>query len=201
MRVKIRKFAIAPSRFIPYGMIIAGCLICVYVALTYSRMAWSQHTLEHEWQVHKSPPARVHSDGSVAKLVIPKIGLDTIVVEGTSKQALLQGPGHLADSALLEDGGNVVIAAHRDTFFRHLNKLVKGDLIYIEDDIREYEYVVVGTSIVKPTDLSAIQPTDKARLTLITCYPFHYIGPAPKRYVVTAELLGDVKVARLFSTN
>jgi sortase A len=81
-----------------------------------------------------------------------------------------------------------VIAGHRDTFFRHVHELKKGDDIYIRRGTREYHYVVINKSIVAPDDIAVTYPTKDARLTLVTCYPTYYIGPAPKRLIVVATL-------------
>src|SRR5262249_13937678 len=85
--------------------------------------------------------------------------------------------------------GNAVITAHRDTFFRHIFELEKGDEINIQRDGQVYRYEVTGKKVVAPTDLSVIRPTPDAQLTLITCYPTYYIGPAPERLVVFSKLV------------
>jgi len=124
----------------------------------------------------------------VARLLVPKIGLDTVVVEGTTAQALLMGPGHMENTAFPGTEGNSVIAAHRDTFFRRLGELRRGDSIYLESSDDLYHYTVTGTRVVEPGDLSVVKPTADALVTLITCYPIRYVGPAPRRLVVVAQL-------------
>jgi sortase A len=92
-------------------------------------------------------------------------------------------------SALPGSSGNSVIAAHRDTFFRHLDELQQGDEIDVRRQRKVYRFEVTGRQIVEPTDLSVLRQSASAELTLITCYPPHYVGPAPKRLVVVARLM------------
>ena len=109
-----------------------------------------------------------------------------------SHRALTLGPGHLQYSAIPGDVGNSVIAGHRDTFFRHISELKTGDDIYVERRGRQFHYVVTGKRVVQPSDLSVLDSSSEARLTLITCYPVYYIGPAPERLVIVATLAKQV---------
>jgi LPXTG-site transpeptidase (sortase) family protein len=123
----------------------------------------------------------------IGLLEIPRLGLTSVVIEGDDVAALLFGVGHLADTPLPWHGGNSVLAAHRDTFFRPLAGIRRNDLIKFSTADAEFEYVVKETMIVESTDVEVLDPTDTATLTLITCYPFDYIGPAPNRFIVRAE--------------
>jgi sortase A len=96
----------------------------------------------------------------------------------------------MSGSAIPGMPGNAVIAGHRDTFFRNVNKLRSGDSIYILRNGKEFRYVVVRRKIVAPTDLSVLRETKDRELTLITCYPTHVIGPAPLRLIVVAKMSG-----------
>ena len=125
----------------------------------------------------------------LTRLYIPSIKLDAVVVEGTTRRALLMGPGHLKQTPEPGENGNSVISAHRDTFFRHIYELHKGDVITVQREGKEYHYMVVGKKIVDPEDMSVIRSTADPELTLITCYPTYYIGPAPQRLVVFAKLV------------
>jgi sortase A len=120
-------------------------------------------------------------------LEIPRLGLSSIVVEGDDATALLVGVGHLADTPLPWHDGNSVLAAHRDTFFRPLAGIRRNDVIRFSTADAEFEYVVTETMIVESTAVEVLDPTETAMLTLITCYPFDYIGPAPNRFIVRAE--------------
>ena len=124
---------------------------------------------------------------TLGRLEVPRLGLSTIVVQGDDEYNLLIGAGHLPDTPLPWDDGNSVLAGHRDTDFRPLKGIREGDVIRFQTGNRAIEYVVRETSIVEPTDLTPLRATARPMLTLITCYPFAYIGPAPKRFVVRAE--------------
>src|SRR5712691_5155923 len=176
-------------RFLPALLTLVGLILCCYVAADYAWMLVEQNRLAHEWQSQStSSPTPVSSGSpSLARLVIPKINLSAVVVEGTSRKALLVGPGHLAHTAALGESGNSVVAGHRDTFFRHLGELVSGDSIYVDRGGKLYHYQVTDTKIIEPNDISVLKSSSGNRLTLITCYPIHYLGPAPKRLIIVAE--------------
>jgi LPXTG-site transpeptidase (sortase) family protein len=172
------------------ALIIAGIALLAYVATEYSRMFAEQHRLAHQWQQQNQPgvtPKPV--DDGLTKLLIPKIKLDAIVVEGTSRRQLLLGPGHMRETPAPGEEGNSVITAHRDTFFRHIYELKKGDILEVRRSGKIYTYEVTGKKVTDPEDLSVLRPSKDKRLTLITCYPTYYIGPAPERLVVFAKML------------
>jgi sortase A len=131
-----------------------------------------------------------HRGDTVAKLEIPRLSGEWYVVEGTEEKELRLGPGHLEGTAFPGEKGNCVIAGHRDTQFRKLKDIKKGDEIVLTTSIGSSRYRVTGYSIVKPTETSSIQDTPNAVLNLVTCYPFYYVGNAPKRFIVHAELAG-----------
>ena len=118
---------------------------------------------------------------------IPRLGLSSVVLEGDDTAALLLGVGHLSDTPLPWHEGNAVFAAHRDTFFRPLAHIRKNDVIKFSTADAQFEYVVRELKVVEPTDVEVLEPTTAATLTLITCFPFDYIGPAPQRFIVRAE--------------
>ncbi len=184
-------------------LIVFGALLLAYVGLEYGQMFWSQKQLQDEWareqqrqaqrfrdNTARAKPVALNDDG-LTRLSIPRISFDAVVVEGTSNRALLLGPGHLADTPAPGDPGNSVISGHRDTFFRHIHELDKGDEIVVQRNGRTFHYEVTGKHIVQPTDVSVLKPSKDAQLTLITCYPTYYIGPAPERLVVTSKLVDD----------
>lgn len=127
---------------------------------------------------------------TIGKLLIPRLKAEIYVVEGEGEAELRKGPGHLAKTANPGEKGNCVIAGHRDTHFRVLKDIRKGDDIAIETREGLFLYRVKSTKIVAPTNLSPLKPTSEASLHLITCYPFYYVGNAPKRFIVQAELAG-----------
>ena len=123
----------------------------------------------------------------IGVIEIPRLGLSSVVLEGDEEAALLFGVGHLSDTPLPWRGGNSVFAAHRDTFFRGLGAIRPKDVIRFRAGNTEIEYRVKDTKIVEPTDVHVLAPTRTSTLTLITCYPFRYVGPAPRRFIVRAE--------------
>ena len=135
-------------------------------------------------------PSLFRRGDTVARLRIPRLGGEWYVVEGTEDAELRLGPGHLPGTAFPGEKGNCVIAGHRDTQFRKLKDIKKGDEIVLTTSIGESRYRVTGYDIVKPTDTRSIQDTPNAMLNLVTCYPFYYVGNAPKRFIVHAELAG-----------
>ena len=98
-------------------------------------------------------------------------------------------PSHVSETALPGDAGNCVIAGHRDTQFRILRDVKLGEKITLETRGRRYQYRVITRATASPDDTSSLTPTPIPMLTLITCYPFYYVAPAPKRFVVRAELI------------
>jgi sortase A len=131
------------------------------------------------------------AEGSVlGRVEIVRLNLSAIVREGVDQKTLSRAVGHLPYTALPGQAGNFAIAAHRDTLFRGLKDIQKDDRIRFQSPAGNYTYEVISTRIVKPSDLSVIQPEgSKKLLTMITCYPFYYIGAAPKRFIVQARLV------------
>lgn len=169
----------------------AGAVLSLYVGGTYFWTFHQQRELMQEWRAQNST-ARASSSAKetrLIRLVIPKIKLDAVILDDLSHRSLTLGPGHLKASALPGDAGNSVIAAHRDTFFRNLNELRQGDDVFVERDGKKFHYVVTGKQVVQPDDISVLDATSDTRLTLITCYPTYYIGPAPERLIVFARLV------------
>ena len=126
---------------------------------------------------------------SIAKLSIPRLNSVLYVLEGTDDQDLKRGPGHLQGTVMPGANGNCVIAGHRDTHFRVLKDIAKGDEITVQSRQGTYKYRVSGISVVTPDNVDSLQPTSKPVLNLITCFPFEYVGSAPRRFVVHADLI------------
>jgi sortase A len=131
----------------------------------------------------------------IAALSIPRIRLSAVVLQGSDARTLRHGPGHLANTAAPGDSGNVVIAGHRDSFFRPLKDVQIGDDIFLETPTARVQYRVTSLWVVKPTDLGVIEPAGESVLTLITCYPFWMLGNAPDRFVVRAVQVTNATAA------
>lgn len=169
-------------QFVAYLLIVAGGVLCTGVLGTYSWMYWKQRSLLKQWD------DQLATRQSMTKLWIPRIKLEDVVLEGVGADSLLLGPGHMQNSVEPGLPGNAVIAGHRDTFFRKLHKLRPGDDVYVLRDGHQLRYKVTARKIVAANDLSVLKSSDQPELTLITCYPTHAIGPAPKRLVVVATM-------------
>lgn len=138
-------------------------------------------TVEHAVDLREGDP--------IGRLEIPRIGISVIVLQGTKDATLLLGAGHVPGTPSPGGDGNVVIAAHRDTFFRRLEGIRAGDSIRIVTKGHSYEYVVDSTDTVDPEDTRVMESRARSELTLITCYPFYFVGAAPKRFIVHARPL------------
>jgi len=134
-------------------------------------------------------PARVVPSGVIGRLEIPNLHLVAMVHEGADSATLRKAVGHIPGTSLPGMKGNVGLAGHRDTFFRPLRHIQQGDTIELETGDRTYQYIVESTGIVRPDDVRVLAATNRETLTLVTCYPFYYVGSAPKRFIVQAELV------------
>jgi len=133
-----------------------------------------------------APPVPA-SGGVIGQLDIPRIGLSVMVVQGVGSKQLRVAAGHIPGTALPAEAGNVGIAGHRDTFFRSLRFIHTDDMIALRTLRATYHYKVVSTRVVRPEDIRVLDPGGDDSLTLVTCYPFYYVGPAPERFIVRAE--------------
>jgi len=132
--------------------------------------------------------ARERRDGDrIGRLEIARIGMSVMVFQGTEAATLIAGAGHVPGTPSPGGDGNVVIAGHRDTFFRSLERIRAGDRIRIATTRHVYEYVVQSMETVDPQDTRAMESRGRAELTLITCYPFRFVGSAPTRFIVHAR--------------
>jgi len=141
-----------------------------------------------------NPPWVIDKDGLIGRLVIPRLHLSAIVREGADGRTLRLALGHIPGTSLPGQNGNVGVAGHRDTLFRDLRKISKNDLILFDTFTGKYAYRVEITKIVRPQDVSVLKAGDHPELTLVTCYPFYYIGSAPGRFIVKARQLSTSRV-------
>lgn len=125
--------------------------------------------------------------GVVGRIEIPRLKLSAPVIDGTSGRALRRGVGHVERTAYPGERGNVALAGHRDTWFRALNRVERGDLIRLRTPDGSFVYAVESFRIVDPQRGDLLNETRSPRLTLVTCYPFKWVGPAPQRFVVFAR--------------
>jgi sortase A len=192
------------------GLLICGVgLLAVWLGLTLDGRAY-QAMLAHRLEsIVRSPhgrsshggaqTARVEAiaSGLIGRIEIPRVGISAIVIEGTGGRVLRRGVGHIERSAFPGEPGNVALAAHRDTYFRDLKDVAVGDLIRITTPDGAYAYRVDSILVVTPDRGDLLDDAGRPELTLVTCYPFYWVGPAPKRFVVRASQTRPGRAARL----
>lgn len=142
-------------------------------------------------RVEPAFPATAAKGDVLGLLEIPRLGFSELVVHGDDDDTLSVAIGHLPDTPLPWHTGNSAMAGHRDGHFRPLKDIKVGDVITLATRQGTLRYVLRDTKIVMPDDLSVLAPTDTRTLTLITCYPFSYIGNAPQRFIIRAEAIDD----------
>jgi len=138
-------------------------------------------------RAHESRGDAADMAGLIGRIEIPRLRLSALVLEGTAERTLRRGVGHVERTALPGESGNVGLAAHRDTYFGKLAGVSNGDLIVIRTPEGSFTYRVDSTLVVPPDRGDLLEEGGQATLTLVTCYPFHWIGPAPQRFVVRAR--------------
>jgi sortase A len=171
-----------------YGKAMAHIAVAEFRAQSSTNSLWDSARIRAYQQSLKAGMAPTE-----AILRIPKVGIEVPVFEGTSDLVMNRGVGHVSGTALPGAAGNLAIAGHRDGFFRGLKDVHQGDIVEVQHPVtggeRTDRYIVNTLKIIAPNDTSVLKPTDGQTLTLITCYPFYYVGAAPERYIVQAALL------------
>jgi len=132
-------------------------------------------------------PTDLHEGALLGRIDIDRIGLSVMVLQGIEERTLIAGAGHVPGTSVPGSEGNVVIAAHRDTFFRKLERILPGDRIHVATFRGSYDYIVGSVETVDPTDTQVMESRDYRELTLITCFPFYFVGAAPRRFIVHAR--------------
>jgi sortase A len=123
----------------------------------------------------------------LGRIEIPRLQVSAVIVEGVDTDTLERAVGHIPGTALPGETGNIALAGHRDSFFRKIGKLHDGDEIVLVSIRGTFKYHVSHIGIVTPSDTTVLAPSQQPALTLVTCFPFRYIGPAPDRYIITAR--------------
>jgi sortase A len=202
-------------------------LVSVYIGSRFYAAAYSRSSLQSFWASQAAaqaldeasaqsqsglPDFRLWSEKRIQKyqasllakvppplgvIEIPSLGLQVPILEGTDDLTLDRGVGHIAGTALPGEAGNIGIAGHRDGFFRGLKDIRVGDTIDLQSQQGKLHYRVDELQIVSPDEVSVLEPRTKPSLTLVTCYPFYFVGSAPSRYIVHATLANedDLKVS------
>jgi len=176
-------------RYIEYVCWSAGALAVVWCAL----VSWSSVKFQTEQaerlEILREVPAEkelAQPGDPFGEISIPRLGLSAIIAEGVDERTLRHAVGHFPGSSTPEGVGTVALAGHRDTFFRPLANVRLHDLVMLETARGKYQYEVVHTAIVGPQHTEVVQSSPESDLTLVTCYPFRYVGQAPERFIVQA---------------
>ena len=192
MKIVLRRRSLRPLlRWAQRGLFAGAALMLGYCAFVLASAWIFQHRETHILD-RRGPVSAVGPDGLIGRLEIQRLGVSVVVVEGTDEPVLRRAAGHIAGTSLPGQPGNVGIAAHRDTFFRPVRHIKHDDLITLTTLHGEYRYRVVSTRIVNPSNVAVLNPDGHEILTLVTCYPFYFVGSAPDRFIVRAERIsGD----------
>ena len=192
-------------------LLLAGCFGLLYLAFTLLRMHQAQaaarvvsaqaatgqrapdeqpvpESLAYP-SVYGAPASRTASGAILGQLQIPQLNLSAPLIEGVRTSDLQRGAGHIPGTALPGGLGTVGVAAHHDTFFRPLRRIAPGMQIFATGPQGRFEYQVISADVVSPEQVSVLDVASSPQLTLITCFPFNYIGSAPQRFVVRARLV------------
>jgi sortase A len=188
-------------RWLARLLILVGAVVLAWAGYAALSARWAQREYQKVVDAQRSlPPPPPEAPKPVlpvsmplgepiGTLIVPRLGLSAVVAEGDDKPVLDDAAGHLPDTALPWNDGNAAVAAHRDGLFRPLKGIRVGDRLRFETVHGDFEYRVTETYIVEPNDIWVLNPTLEPTLTLISCYPFNFIGNAPKRFIVKAERL------------
>jgi sortase A len=184
------------ERFFLLAGILAVALALVEMLLPVAWQIWANREFDRRMSERRGAPevrrqpeigAEIPKDGLIGRLIIPRLSLSAIVREGINSATLSLAAGHIPGTALPGARGNTAVAGHRDTLFRGLKDVQPGDIIEFETFNGSLKYRVRSTEVVKPTDIGVLQSGRENELTLVTCFPFYYIGSAPDRFIVKAS--------------
>jgi sortase A len=177
------------------ALIVGGAAVLGFNWWTLQKAAKAQQRAK-EWltratAIHRPvPPPAVHRGDVIGELEIPRLQISVMVLEGDDAGILRLGAGHIPGTALSPGSGNIGIAAHRDTYFRALRVIRANDVIALKTPAGTSRYTVTESRIVRPTDVAVLDRAPGRDLTLVTCYPFFYVGTAPERFIVHARRIG-----------
>ena len=204
------------SRLLGYALFCAGGLTFAFAGARYAHGMWQQQDARRAWNEAEARaivalarrsvtasgllPSPVIPGAPVARLLIPRLGMDEIVLEGVDDYALNAGPGHLPGSAFPGERGNAIISAHRDRHFSRLGDIQVGDTVVTESGTHQTKWVVLSKRIID-ADAPALFHTRDATLTLTTCWPIRYIGTAPERLLVVAKPVTPTKTGTFATAN
>lgn len=192
---------------IPILLFICGIILITIASYNYIKYAYFLSRMFVQQNVNVSAKNTVSTGEKKIKfptigeefgeIIIPSVNITCPVIHGDRDEDLLKAAGHYSGSRYPGQGGNVVLAGHRNSVFSNLKSIKKGDEIIFNTTYGKYIYVVSDINIKDGKDQSIVEPRDKEMLTLYTCYPFNYIGHAPTRFVVTCDLKSGTPLKEL----
>jgi sortase A len=185
-----------------YVFLAAGIVALGYAAYAVLDLYWYQgvetskfETVSANAEPHPVEAVPIAEGGVIGEIEVPRLRLKAIIVQGDSEKLLRRSVGHLPETALPGEAGNVALASHRDGLFRPLRNVRPGDTITLKTRDHEFQYQVEWTAVVPPAAVRVIQPTSEPALTLVTCFPFYCVGAAPERFVVRARKISVAPIA------
>ena len=169
-------------------LMVAGVVTLGYCGASLADTWFSQHRGESKLERHPETVSvdRVDKGDAIGRIEISRLGISAVIMEGSDETVLRRGVGHIPGTAFPGRSGNVGLAAHRDGFFRGLRNVRRNDEVVLRTPRGLYRYRVVSTKKVAPKAVEVLRPTEEETVTLVTCFPFDFIGSAPQRFIVSA---------------
>jgi sortase A len=196
--LRSKSWRLAQRLFLTAGLLALGFTACSYAA-RYVYQAYENWEFDRALEAHNVAPSPPHASAAqhrlaaswrllIGRIAIPRLGISAMVKEGIDDRTLGLAVGHIPSTAMPGETGNIGLAAHRDNLFRSLKDIARDDEITLTTLDNTYTYRVVSFTVVNPDDVSVLAPSSgENTLTLVTCYPFYFVGHAPKRFVVRAR--------------
>jgi sortase A len=160
-------------------------------AVVYSQAYQTIELRKFEHNPWLAEPHLLNFGDVIGEIQIPRLGVKAVIVQGDAPELLDRAVGHIPQTALPGEWGNVALAGHRDRLFRPLRQVHQGDTIVLETAIGSFTYQVESTFVVPSSEVGVLRSSSTNELTLITCFPFDYIGRAPKRFIVRGREVGS----------
>jgi len=193
----------AQRLFLIAGLLALGFTACSYAA-RYVYQAYANWEFDRALEAHHVAPSPPHAPAAqhrlaaswrllIGRIAIPRLGISAMIKEGIDDRTLGLAVGHIPATAMPGEPGNIALAAHRDNLFRNLKDVARDDEITLTTLDNTYTYRVVSFAVANPEDVSVLAPSSgENTLTLVTCYPFYFVGHAPKRFVVRARQVASL---------
>jgi sortase A len=184
--------------------LVAGFLAIAYCPSAFGRGQGTAAAEISKFERAAAGSRELSAGGVIGDMMVPRLGLKVVVAEGVTDGVLKRAAGHMPETSLPGQQGNVALAAHRNTFFGPLRRIHLGDIIVLKTAEASFLYQVESTSVVAPSNVQVLEASTAPTLTLITCFPFDYVGAAPQRFIVRAREIrattDEVSIHKVSST-